>query len=358
MRANHKTATRNATRNVSGQLRMHGLGLAVLAPMLVFPLLGLATLPASAQQYQARDRVLAPAAALLPVALQNVTMVQGREVRLGHLFAGISDDRSSVIDHAPLPGERRIYTASHLYALAQQHGLDWRPNSPLDKVTIERASVVVPAEEIEREIRDALITQDRFEEIDVDLFNRNVQLHIATDRPMTMRVEQLSYDKRSQRFQATITAPANDPEAQSVQVTGRVYTLVDVPVLARAVLPGAVIQQSDIVWKKVRQVSLAGNIVAQPEEIIGAVTRRPLAPNRPLRTTDLKPNLLITRNDRVTIVAYTANMRLTATGIAMQNGAEGDVVQVTNTASKKTIQGRVIGPNLVEVGTRGQVALN
>lgn len=343
MRANDKNAPR--------QLRMHGLGLAVLA-------LGLVALPAAAQQSVARERVLAPAAALLPVALQNVTLVQDREVRLGHLFAGVSDEKNSVVDHAPLPGERRIYTASHLQALAQRHGLDWRPNSPLDKVAIERASVIVPVEEIEREIRDALASQDRFEDIDVDLFNRSVRLHIATDRPMSLRVEQLTYDKRSQRFQATVTAPADDPEAQSVQVTGRVYSLIDVPVLARAVLPGAVIQHSDIAWKKVRQVSLAGNIVAQPEEIVGAVTRRPLAANRPLRTTDLKPNLLTTRGDRVTIVATTANMRLTATGIAMQNGADGDLIQVTNTATKKIVQGRIIGPNLVEVVTRGQVALN
>ena len=57
-------------------------------------------------------------------------------------------------------------------------------------------------------------------------------------------------------------------------------------------------------------------------------------------------------------MAYTANMRLTATGIVMQDGADGDVVQVTNTATKKIVQGRVIGPNLVEVVTRGQVALN
>lgn len=358
MRANDKTAPRNLPRNAARQLRIQGLGLAIMASLLASPLLGLPALPAAAQQHQGRERVAAPAAALLPVALQNVTLVQGREVRLGHLFAGIPDDRDSVIDHAPLPGERRIYTASQLYALAQRHGLDWRPNSPLDRVAIERASVIVPVEEIEREIRDVLITQDRFEEIDVDLFNRSVQLHIATDRPMTMRIEQLSYDKRSQRFQATITAPANDPEAQSVQVTGRVYTLIDVPVLARAVLPGAVIQQSDITWKKVRQASLTGNIVAQPEDIIGSVTRRPLAANRPLRSTDLKPNLLTTRGDRVTIVATTANMRLSAVGIAMQNGAEGDLIQVTNTGSKKIIQGRVVGPNLVEVVTRGQLALN
>ncbi|MFN3459589.1 MAG: flagellar basal body P-ring formation chaperone FlgA [Oceanibaculum sp.] len=351
MRANHKTASRNASR----QRRMHGL--AALAPMLGLAL-GLAAMPALAQQNTARERVLAPAAALLPVALQNVTLVQDRELRLGHLFAGVSEDRNSIVDHSPLPGDRRIYTASHLHALAQRHGLDWRPNSPLDKVVIERASVIVPVEEIELEIRDALASQGRFDEIDVDLFNRGVRLHIATDRPMDLRVEQLNYDNRSQRFQATVTAPANDPEAQSVQVTGRVYTLVDVPVLARAVLPGAVIQQSDIAWKKVRQVSLAGNVMAQPDEIVGAVTRRPLAPNRPLLRTDVKPNLLTTRGDRVTIVATTANMRLTATGIAMQNGAEGDLIQVTNTATKKIVQGRIIGPNLVEVVTRGQVALN
>lgn len=304
-------------------------------------------------------RAVAAAAALLPVSLQTTTMIHGQSILLSDLFAGIEKANDIEVDRAPLPGERRIYTASALHRLAQTHGLDWRPNSPLDKVAIERASLVVPIADVERAMRDALIDQGISNEIEVSIYNRALRLHIATDAQMDMAIDQLSYDTRTQRFQASVTVPAGDPEAQTQQVSGRFHSLVSVPVLARSILPGDVIRDSDIAWKQVRTAQLSGSVVSQPEELVGLIPRRPLAVNQPIRTTDVKPNILAKRGDRVTIIAVTPMMRLTALGIAQESGAEGDVIRVTNIISKKTVMGLVTGPNTVEVlSGRGQLASN
>lgn len=305
------------------------------------------------------SRPAAAAAALLPVSLQTTTMIHGQSILLSDLFAGIETAGNAQVDRAPLPGERRIYTASALHRLAQSHGLDWRPNSPLDKVAIERASLVVPIAEVERALRDALIDQGAPAEIEVSIYNRGLRLHIATDARMELAVDQMSYDPRTQRFQASVTAPAGDPEAQTQQVSGRFHNLVSVPVLSRSILPGDIIRDRDIAWKQVRTAQLTGAVVSQPEELVGLIPRRPLAVNQPIRTTDVKPNIMAKRGDRVTIIAVTPTMRLTALGIAQENGAEGDLIRVTNIISKKTVNGRVIGPNTVEVlAGHGQLASN
>ncbi|KZD08132.1 flagellar basal body P-ring formation chaperone FlgA [Oceanibaculum pacificum] len=326
-------------------------------------LAGLSALPAqiSAQASQtlvSTARVPAAAAALLPVSLQSTSLVYGRSIMLGDLFSGVESDRNIEVDRAPLPGERRIYTASTLQRLAQKHGLEWRPNSPLDKVAVERASLVVPMEEVEREMRQALIDAGAPAEIEVNIYNRGLRLHIATDAPMNFAVDRLSFDNRTQRFQAAITAPAGDPEAQTQQVSGRFYNLVSVPVLSRSILPGDIIQERDITWKMVRAGQLNGAVVGQPEEIVGTIPRRPIPINQPIRTTDVKPNILAKRGDKVTLIAATPTMQLTALGIAQESGAEGDLIQVINSSSKKAVRGRVVGPNTVEVITNGHVALN
>jgi flagella basal body P-ring formation protein FlgA len=42
-------------------------------------------------------------------------------------------------------------------------------------------------------------------------------------------------------------------------------------------------------------------------------------------------------------------MALTALGRAIESGADGEVIQVMNVQSKKTVQALVVGPNLVQV---------
>jgi len=76
----------------------------------------------------------------------------------------------------------------------------------------------------------------------------------------------------------------------------------------------------------------------------------PLDPRRPAaQTADLAKPDLVQRDQTVTLTFQSAGLYLTIRGKALDNGTEGDVVNVLNLQSKRTVSGTVIG--------RGQVAI-
>jgi len=78
--------------------------------------------------------------------------------------------------------------------------------------------------------------------------------------------------------------------------------------------------------------------------------RKQLRAGQALRVADLgKPNL-VQRDDNVTLIYESADLYLTIRGKAVESGTEGDVINVLNLQSKRTVSGVVIG--------RGQVAIS
>ena len=59
------------------------------------------------------------------------------------------------------------------------------------------------------------------------------------------------------------------------------------------------------------------------------------------------------RNEPVLLVYEAPGIAVTVRGKASESGAEGDVVNVVNIQSKRTVQGLVTGPNRVTVLDRG-----
>jgi flagella basal body P-ring formation protein FlgA len=62
----------------------------------------------------------------------------------------------------------------------------------------------------------------------------------------------------------------------------------------------------------------------------------------------MKPQV-VHRDDTVTLVYEVPGILLTTRGKALESGAEGDVINVLNAQSKRTIQGTVTGPNRVSI---------
>ena len=77
--------------------------------------------------------------------------------------------------------------------------------------------------------------------------------------------------------------------------------------------------------------------------------RRQLRAGQALRAADLAKPDLVQRDQDVTLIYETAGLYLTIRGKALDSGTEGDVVNVLNLQSKRTVSGVVIG--------RGQVAI-
>ena len=89
---------------------------------------------------------------------------------------------------------------------------------------------------------------------------------------------------------------------------------------------------------------------AARDRAVGMQARRQLRAGQAIRTADLAKPDLVQRDQNVTLIYEAPGIYLTMRGKALDNGTEGDVVNVMNLQSKRTLSGTVIG--------RGQVSIS
>lgn len=324
------------------------------AAVLLAVLAGAVPWPAEAAQREPQP----PAAVPHPVLLRQAVTVNGPVVRLGDLFANVETGADAVVAYAPQPGKRSLYDARWLQRVARHYGLAWRPLSTSDQTVVERESVAIKVDEIEGQITRELIDKGMRPEMRAELSNRVLRLYVAADSAAGVGIEDLSFDARSQRFHAVVAAPANDPQAQRVRVSGQVFTSADVPVLARRMLAGEVIAERDIQWIQVRSDRLSRDAITSAKELVGRTPRHGLRAGVPVLTAEVRLPILVERNGIVTIVFKRPNMTLTAQGRALDEGGEGETVRVANTLTKTVLDAEVSGPATVVVRAAGSAVTN
>jgi flagella basal body P-ring formation protein FlgA len=99
-----------------------------------------------------------------------------------------------------------------------------------------------------------------------------------------------------------------------------------------------------------RPKSEVGTDAAARDRAVGMQARRQLRAGQAIRTADLVKPDLVQRDQNVILVYEAPGIYLTMRGKALDNGTEGDVVNVMNVQSKRTLSGTVIG--------RGQVSIS
>ena len=299
----------------------------------------------------------APAAEAAPVTLRQSVTVSGGMVRLGDLFVPAGDKAEAAVAYAPAPGKRAIFDARWLYRVARAYGLNWRPLSIHEKTVVERKSIVIGRREIADRILAALVDEGVDADMRVELSNRMLRLHVPGDSTATVAVEDVAYDPRTRRFIAIVAAPADDPAARRIRVTGRVHRVIDVPVLTRRVLAGEVIRERDVKWIAMRGDRLQRDTIQDPGALIGKSPRRGLRAGVPVRVSDVRLPVLVPRRSLVTITYRVRSMTLTARGRALEDGGAGDTVRVANIQSNTVVQAVVTGVNRVSVQPVGPVAM-
>ncbi|MHA1565330.1 MAG: flagellar basal body P-ring formation chaperone FlgA [Alphaproteobacteria bacterium] len=292
-----------------------------------------------------------------PVLRKDI-VVEGDVILLGDLFEGTGTAAQTVVAYTPQPGRRAVFDANWLSRLAQEHGLPWRAQSRLDRVTVERATNIVAHAEIEDALRAELALRGYGAEYELSLNNATLSIHVPTEQAATIGIESLSIQERSERMTAVLRIPADDPSARRINVTGRFFAVLDIPVLAHVLQRGSRIGEGDIVLKQFRASTIRGNIITDPASMVGLAPRRALSAGMPIAIAELGQPLLVRRGRPVTMTFQNNNMTLTATGRALDDGSHGDLVQIQNTKTLKTIDAVVTGSDRVAVGVGGQLAMN
>jgi flagella basal body P-ring formation protein FlgA len=318
--------------------------------------LTVATLFAGIDAAQAQGTPAEISAMARPVLMAGTPMnervvVRDAVVKLGDLFAGLSDRTEEPVGPAPAPGGHMVYDLPRLAALAKTHNIAWQPRTWSDRVIVERATLMIGQSDIEAALRKALQRRGLSARSDIELSGKAPQIQLPAGSSGSLQVEQLEYDERNGRFSATVVA-----DTTRLPVSGRAIAMVEVPVLNRRFATGEIIRKDDIDWIVLRSDQATRQGISDADRLVGQEVRRGLNAGQQVRASDLRTPLAVVKNAVVTMMLQTPRMQLTSKGKAMEDGSLGDTVRIMNTQSKTVVEGVITSMNTVQITSTAPVS--
>jgi flagellar basal body P-ring formation protein FlgA len=290
--------------------------------------------------------VSAPAATLRPA-----TVLEHPVVLVSDLFDDAGDAAGRALGPAPPPGGRIVVEAHQLAAIARQFGVDWRPAGEADRIVLDRPGRMLPREEVMTAVTDALARVGGPSDSVVELTGYTPPL-VPQQSAAEAVIEQMDYDAGSGRFSAVLAVSAADMPIQRQRLAGRALESIEVPVATRRLVPGVAIGPGDLRTARLRAAPGSDGMVRDAGEALGRTPRRVVAAGQPLSRAELTLPPLVRKGARVTMLLDTPGLSLSAQGVALEAGAMGEHIAVSNPVSRAVVEGEIIAPDRVRVVPR------
>jgi flagellar basal body P-ring formation protein FlgA len=285
-----------------------------------------------------------------PVLRANV-QVSGDLVRIGDVIDNAGSAGQIAIYRAPDLGTTgSLPVAQVLNTLRAHHviGVDTRD---LKEISVTRLARTLEGKDIELQVARALERRNGLGDaanlsLTFDRDPGDVRLDAGFTGGMQPTIAR--YDNRNGRFDVTFEIANENGAAAKLRFTGTAIETVEAAVLARTIERNEIVKSSDVVVER-RPKAEVGADAAARDRAVGMQARRQLRAGQAIRAADLAKPDLVQRDQNVTLIYEAPGIYLTMRGKALDNGTEGDVVNVMNLQSKRTLSGTVTG--------RGQVSI-
>lgn len=279
------------------------------------------------------------------VILKERTQTQNHVITLGDLFEDAGEAGGTVIARAPALGQRVSLDPAHVQREAARHGLHWANALGRERITVSRAAREINAGALSEMIIGALYAETG-KPHEVVLANRSMSLHAPLESDGEPELVGLDLDARGGQFRAEILPfPGGEP----VTVSGRAEAVADIPVLARAVGRGELIEAGDIEWVRMRAGAVRPDVIVSEAALVGREARRALRPGEALRGHDVASPAAVTRGETVALVFQVSNLTLTARARALETAPVGRTARFQNLQSNRTIEAVVDAPGRARV---------
>jgi flagella basal body P-ring formation protein FlgA len=286
--------------------------------------------------------------------LKAKVVVTSDLVRIGDVVDNAGIIAKVPIFRAPDLGMTGTVPAEAVAEAVRQYKLIGLDTNGINEVTVTRAARMIPAKAVEDEVARALSDQYQLgpaKDLMVT-FDRTLRaMYVSPSAMGEPRVSRISYDNRSNRFDAEIDLPTGADSRGTLRLGGQAVPTVQVVVMARTVERGALLKDADLDIERKPRVEVGRDAITDRDHVIGLAARESLPAGRPLRPSDLTRPELVQRNDMVILSFDMPGLSLTVRGKATEGGAQGDTISVLNEQSKRLLQGVVVGPGRVAVIT-------
>jgi flagella basal body P-ring formation protein FlgA len=274
--------------------------------------------------------------------LKAATTVVGEIVRIGDLVENAGAAANVPIFRSPGLGETGRVVASRVAEAVLAHGIIELDVHGLTEIVVTRSSRTISVDELAARIVRALADRQRGTDAGNLTLNFDSEVRALHVEPATdLRIARLTFDQRSGRFDVLFERPGS-PRSY-LRYTGTYAETFEAAVLARPLAIGEVVKASDITLQRRPKAEFGANVITSPAQAIGLAARRAMRPGDVFRQSDLAKPEVVARNDNVTITYEVPGITLTMRGKALEAGSQGDLVNVLNEHSKRSIQATVVG---------------
>lgn len=313
----------------------------------LFAILILGNAPAFAQPQQEEQRTR-------PVLRKEIT-VTADIVRVGDFIEHAGRSADAAVFRAPDLGDTGSVPVHQVVEALRSKGFIGVDTGGATNVVVHRASRVISPQEIEALVSAAIAAQANIGDLKSLMvkFDRQPQpVHLDPAEDGELQLVHARYNAASQRFEVAFDLSARTTLQQAkFRYGGTAFESIPVAVLLRPVARGDAIRAGDIAIERKPRGQAGSGAIATIEDVAGLAARRPLRAGQPLRANDLMKPEVVRQNETVTITYDMPGLALTVRGKALETGAEGDVINVMNVQSKRTLQATISGPGRVTVAS-------
>jgi len=284
--------------------------------------------------------------------LKGAVTVSGDIVRIGDLIDNAGEAADRAIFRSPDVGTTGSVSVQQVLDAIQPYHIYLVNTAGLTAVEVTRAGRTIDFTDLETRIAHAFagrygLGEARNLSVTLDVAPRPaiVEASVTGDLVLTSA----ALNPMSGRFEVAFEVPGSAIIRKPLRFTGSVIETVEVAVTTRALPAGAIVKDSDLAIERRPKQKVTAETLGTAHEAIGLALRSAVRAGQPLRRGDLMKPQVVHRDDNVTLVYEVPGILLTTRGKALESGAEGDVINVLNVQSKRTIQGTVTGPNRVNI---------
>lgn len=285
------------------------------------------------------------------MGLKSSAVLSGDVITLGDVFYDLPRDADKVLGPAPRPGSEMVLNARDLTRVALAMNLPWRPANAMENISLRRAATMIEGKTVVSVIKQAIVDKGFPGKFDLDLTSGSADIILPESQKASFDITDLSFDLEKGTFKAAIAAPTSANPLIQQEISGSIERIVSVPVLLESLSFGAIIGKRDIETIDVPAKQLGAKVVINPQDLLGMTPRRTVVAGTPLNTDDLAAPQIVQRGKSVTMSYRAGTLLLTAQGKALENGAKGDIVRITNISTNRTLEGIVVAENEVEIKT-------
>jgi flagella basal body P-ring formation protein FlgA len=293
--------------------------------------------------------------------LKRAVTVTSDLVRIGDLVDHAGSSAGVPVFRSPDVGMTGAVPTDQVLQSLRSHDINDVNTNGIAAVEVTRPGRAITRHDIESRILRSLSIQYRAADpknISV-IFDRDVPtIYIEPSVTSDLEVSNVYFDPRSGRFDVTINAPGSAVlHDQTLRYSGSLIEMVQAATATRAIARGDIVRLADLTLTRKPKAEIKGDAITSLTPLTGMEAKNAIAPGQIVYTADLAKPERVKRDEAVTLIFEVPGITLTCRGKALEGGSDGDLINVLNVQSKRTVQGTISGPGRVVVaGTANQIS--